>query len=94
LCLFAFVAIASWESGGSFVVKNNCRSKFVEARQRFRLTPTEKRVALFVLAAFVLGLAAKWYRECAFLPYPGDMENRGSKLRKDDKGQTCLPKAD
>jgi hypothetical protein len=32
------------------------RFRFDEVRQRFRLTPTEKRVAVFVLAAFVLGL--------------------------------------
>jgi len=30
----------------------------------------------------------------AFLPYPGDLENRASKLRNGDKGQTRLPKAD
>ena len=75
------------------MVKNNWRFKFAEARQRFRLTPTEKRVAIFILAAVVLGLATKWYRDAQSSPYPGDMENRTSKLRKDDKGQTRLPKA-
>jgi hypothetical protein len=45
------------------VVKKNWRSKFDEVRQRFRLTPTEKRIAVFVLAAFVLGLATKCYRD-------------------------------
>jgi hypothetical protein len=39
------------------------RFRFDEVRQRFRLTPTEKRVAAFVLAAFVLGLATKCYRD-------------------------------
>ena len=57
LCLFARLAVASCERGASSVVKNNWRFKFGEARQRFRLTPTEKRVAVFVLAAVVLGLA-------------------------------------
>ena len=75
------------------MVKNNWRFKFAEARQRFRLTPTEKRVAVFVLAALVLGIATKWYRDAQSSPYPGDMENRTSKLRKDDKGQTRLLKA-
>ena len=37
--------------------------RFDEVRQRFRLTPTEKGVVLFVLAAFVLGLATKCYRD-------------------------------
>ncbi len=77
---------------GSFVVKKNWRFKFAEARQRFRLTPTEKRVAVFVLAALVLGLATKWYRDAQSSPYPGDMENRSSKFRKDDKGQPVSPK--
>jgi hypothetical protein len=45
------------------VVKKNWRFKFDEVRQRFRLTPTEKRIAVFVLAAFVLGLATKCYRD-------------------------------
>ena len=45
------------------MVKKNRRFRFDEARQRFRLTPTEKRVAVFVVAAFVLGLATKCYRE-------------------------------
>jgi hypothetical protein len=37
--------------------------RFDEVRQRFRLTLTEKRVAVFVLATFVLGLATKCYRD-------------------------------
>jgi len=45
------------------VVKKNWRFKFDEVMQRFRLTPTEKRIAVFVLAAFVLGLATKCYRD-------------------------------
>jgi len=52
------------------VVKNNWRFKFGEARQRFRLTPVEKRVAVFVLAAVVLGLARKCYRDAQFSPTP------------------------
>jgi hypothetical protein len=44
-------------------LKKPLRFRFDEVRQRFRLTPTEKRVAVFVLAAFVLGLATKCYRD-------------------------------
>jgi hypothetical protein len=47
----------------SFVVKKNWRLKFDTVRQRFRLIPTEKRVAVFVLAAFMLGLITKCYRD-------------------------------
>jgi hypothetical protein len=45
------------------VVKKSLRFKFDEVRQRFRLTPTERRVAVFVAAAFVLGLVTKCYRD-------------------------------
>ena len=68
------------EGGCSFVVKNNWRFKFAEARQRFRLTPIEKRVAVFVLAAVVLGLATKCYRDTHFSPTPatGKIEQASS----------------
>src|SRR5205814_3248982 len=56
---FAWVSIHSCP----FVAKRSWRFKFNEVRQRFRLTPTEKRVAVFVLAAFVLGLGTKCYRD-------------------------------
>lgn len=39
------------------------RLKLDRLRQRFILTPTEKRVAVFIVAAFVLGLATKCYRD-------------------------------
>lgn len=80
LCLFACLAVASCEGGCSFVVKNNWRFKFGEARQRFRLTPTEKRVAVFVLAAVVLGLTTKCYRDTHFSPPPatGKIEQASS----------------
>jgi hypothetical protein len=57
---------------GRFVVKKNWRFKFDEVRQRFRLTPTEKRVAVFVVAAFVLGLATKCYRAAHSSPTPAE----------------------
>jgi hypothetical protein len=51
-------------------LKKGWRFKFDEVRQRFRLTPTEKRVAVFVVAAFVLGLATKCYRDAHSSPRP------------------------
>jgi hypothetical protein len=45
------------------MVRKSKRFKFDELRQRFRLTPTERRVAVFVAAAFVLGLITKCYRD-------------------------------
>src|SRR4029453_16129085 len=53
-----------------FVVKKSRRFKFDEVRERFRLTPTEKRVVVFVAAAFVLGLITKCYRDAHPSPTP------------------------
>jgi hypothetical protein len=53
-----------------FVVKKSQRFKFDEVRQRFRLTSTERRVAVFVAAAFVLGLVTKCYRDAHPSPTP------------------------
>jgi hypothetical protein len=53
-----------------FVVKKSRRFKFDEVRQRFRLTPTERRVVVFVAAAFVLGLITKCYRDAHSSPTP------------------------
>jgi hypothetical protein len=39
------------------------RSRFDAFRHRWVLTPEEKRVIVFVLLAFALGLATKHYRE-------------------------------
>jgi len=61
------------------VVKKRRRFKFDEVRQRFRLTPTERRVAVFVLAAFVLGLITKCYRDAR--PSPTPVETRPAKAR-------------
>jgi hypothetical protein len=44
-------------------LKKTRRFKFDEVREKFRLTPTERRVALFIIAAFVLGLVTKCYRD-------------------------------
>jgi hypothetical protein len=45
------------------LAKKTWRFKFDEVRQRFRLTPVERRVAIFIIAAFVLGLITKCYRD-------------------------------
>ena len=52
------------------MVKKSRRFKFDEVRQRFRLTPTERGVAVFVAAAFVLGLVTKCYRDAHPSPTP------------------------
>ena len=50
------------------------RLTFDRLRQKFILTPTEKRVAVFVVAAFALGLATKCYRDAH--PSPAPVQNR------------------
>jgi hypothetical protein len=44
-------------------LKSGWRRKLASARQRFVLTAREKRVVGFILAAFVLGLGTKYYRD-------------------------------
>ena len=93
LCLFARLAVASCEGGASSVVKNNWRFKFGEARQRFRLTPTEKRVAVFVLAAVVLGLATKCYRYAHFSSTPATWKIEQASSVRTTKAKRISPKA-
>ena len=93
LCLFARLAVASCEGGASSVVKNNWRFKFGEARQRFRLTPTEKRVAVFVLAAAVLGLATKCYRDTHFSPNTETGKIEQASSVRTTKAKRISPKA-
>src|SRR5947199_1804327 len=93
LCLFARLAVASCERGASSVVKNNWRFKFGEARQRFRLTPTEKRVAVFVLAAVVLGLATKCYRYAHFSSTPATWKIEQASSVRTTKAKRISPKA-
>src|SRR5207247_699574 len=51
-------------------LKTRRRFKFKELREKFRLTYTEKRVVVFVLAAFMLGLVTKYYRYTHPSPAP------------------------
>jgi len=51
-------------------LKFPARWKFNELKQRLVLTREEKRVIAFILAAFVLGLAAKHYRDTHPQPAP------------------------
>ncbi len=44
-------------------LKKSWRFNLDQVRQRLLLTPTEKRVVVFVLAALVLGLGTKCYRD-------------------------------
>ncbi len=44
-------------------LKTRRRFTFEEVRRRVVLTPREKRVAIFILAAFMLGLGTKFYRD-------------------------------
>ena len=92
LCLFACLAVVSCEGGCLFVVKNNWRFKFGEARQRFRLPPTEKRVAVFVLAAVVLGLATKCYRDTHFSPTPATSKIEQANSVRTTKAKRVSPK--
>jgi len=52
------------------VVKKSQRFQLDDVRERFRLTSIERRVVLFVAAAFVLGLATKCYRDAHPSPAP------------------------
>src|SRR5262249_23507194 len=74
------------DSPKAFVVKKNRRFKFDEVRQRFRLTAIEKRVAVFVAAALVLGLVTKCYRDTHSSPtpvqtHPGRIRASGSRAK-------------
>src|SRR5207244_9926810 len=92
-CLGPFIAALSALGSGSAAahgsiriepenfreLKKPLRFRFDEVRQRFRLTPTEKRVAAFVVAAFALGLSTKCYRDAhqsPSLPQPNNTRTK------------------
>jgi hypothetical protein len=53
-----------------------------QARQMFRLTSKEKQVAVFVLAAFVLGLVTKCYRDAHPTRVPVELNPREGRSRQ------------
>src|SRR5262249_9662606 len=80
-------------ASGLFVVKKRRRFKFDEVSQRFRLTSTEKRVALFVLAVFVLGLITKCYRYAHSSPTPFKTHRSSSRASAASRAKTKQPAA-
>ena len=76
-----------------FVVKKSRRFKFDEVRQRFRLTPTERRVAVFVVAAFVLGLITKCYRDAHPSPTPVQTHSGKSRVSRSSSAKVDQPRA-
>src|SRR4249920_1485044 len=75
------------------MVKKSRRFKFDEVRQRFRLTPTERRVALFVVAAFVLGLVTKCYRDAHPSPIPIQTHSGKSRVSRSSSAKVDQPRA-
>src|SRR4249920_450735 len=75
------------------MVKKSRRFKFDEVRQRIRLTPTERRVALFVVAAFVLGLITKCYREAHPSPTPVQTHSGKSRVSRSSSAKVDQPGA-
>jgi hypothetical protein len=61
-------------------------------RQKFRLTPMEKRVAVFVLAAFVLGLTTKCYRDARSSPPPAARKMEEANSIRTTKAKRAFPK--
>ena len=76
---------------GPFVAKKSRCFKFDEVTQRFRLTPTEIRVALFVFAALGLGLLTKCYRDAHPSPAPAAREMGHAKSMMGTKAKRASP---
>jgi hypothetical protein len=74
-----------------FVVKKSRRFKFDEVRQRFRLTPTERRVVVFVASAFVLGLITKCYRDAQPSPTPVQTHPAGTRTSSSPPAKVDQP---
>jgi hypothetical protein len=55
-------------------LKSRSRSRFKIVRDRFILTPEEKRVIVFVVVAFSLGLVVKHYRQSHPRLLPADQK--------------------
>src|SRR4051794_27907899 len=74
-----------------FVGKKSRRFKFDEVRQRFRLTPTERRVAVFVAAAFALGLITKCYRDAHPSPTPAQIHSGKTRASRTSSAKVYQP---
>ena len=61
--------------------KTNWRSRLDRLRQRFVLTPHEQRVVGFVVAAFLLGLFTKQYRETHHPTVPASTKTKPATTR-------------
>ena len=59
--------------------KTNWHSRLDRVRQRFVLTPHEKQVVAFIVAAFLLGLFTKHYRDTHPIAVPASTKAKPAK---------------
>lgn len=76
---------------GSAKLKTSRRFRFAELRQKLVLTPREKRVVIFIIAAFLLGLGTKYYRDTHPLPVPP--AKKSSAVKPQPKNQSTPARA-
>jgi hypothetical protein len=62
-------------------LKKRQRFNFDQLRQRLILTPAEKRVVIFILVAFLLGLGTKYYRDAHSSPAPSQSNLNTTRAR-------------
>jgi len=71
-------------------LKERWRSRFDALKQRFVLTREEKRVIIFIVVAFALGLTARHYRG-AHSPAPDKVDNKHSYSRAQRASSLSTP---
>jgi len=71
-------------------LKERWRSRFDALNQRFVLTREEKRVIIFIVVAFALGLTARHYRG-AHSPTPNKIDNKHSYTRAQRASPSSTP---
>jgi hypothetical protein len=71
-------------------LKERWRSRFDALKQRFVLTREEKRVIIFIVVAFALGLTARHYRG-AHSPIPDKIDNKHSYSRAQGASPSSTP---
>jgi hypothetical protein len=71
-------------------LKERWRSSFDALKQRFVLTREEKRVIIFIVVAFALGLTARHYRG-AHSPAPNKIDNKHSYTRAQRASPSSAP---